>query len=493
MKKLFAILLAVVMTFSMSVTVFADGEEKGSITITNAVPEQNYSVYCIFDLKSYDKESGAYIYTVNAAWTSFTEQAEISGEDGYISVDKNGHVSWKAGKDAAEFAKKALSYAKANSIAGKTKTAGSAAEGEETTTVEFDDLDLGYYLVDSNVGTICMLDTTKPDMSITDKNKKPSLDKKVEDGENSWGTTNGAEIGDTVKFKVTITAQDGAQKYILHEKMEQGLTFDGAGSVIVTKGSENILAENNYSVEVQPGDDCTFEVVFSDAFCDSLQEEEEIVVTYSATLNKQAKVVEGEDNSAYLSYGEKSEIKTEPKKTTTNTYQFQIIKTDSTDEEGKYKLLEGALFELYTQKTDGIPIDFVDEGHGTYRVAETNEENTITEIPAGQPILKGLDSNKAYYLEEAKAPDGYNPMDGRKEITLQGDNLAGEGAIDTGTLTYDSKIQGGVHVQNSKGNMLPSTGGIGTTIFYVVGGILVLGAGAGLILISRRGRKPADK
>ena len=522
MKRLQAVLLALVMTLALAVPALAANPETGSLTIINAVPGQAYSVYRIFDLESYNSDAGAYVYTVNEKWEKFIDQkgsvasdaskgvANISGLDGYVAVDDNGHVTW-AKKDGsnntgmAEFAKLALAWAKTNNVSAvSTQTA--TGSGTEVSLV-FNDLELGYYLVDSNVGTLCSLDTTDPNVSVTDKNDQPTVDKKVqEDNDNSWGESNGAQIGDTVNFKVIITAQAGAQKYILHEKMNDGLTFDSS-SIQVTKNQETnpLTSGTDYTVVTEGNNlthdekNCTFHVMFTDSLCNSLQPGDTLTVTYSAVLNKNADVQQGEDNEVYLSYGENSNIETLPAETTTKTYQFQIIKTNDTETNGKYELLEGARFSLFTQKTGGDSIQFVDEGSGVYRVATQEEiKDTsvvkVTEIPAGIPILKGLDSNKEYWLEETKAPDGYNPIDGRTKIILTDNNVAGNGVIDTTDNTFDSSITGGVQVQNSKGNKLPNTGGMGTSIFYTVGSLLIIFAAIVLIMVLRhqKGKNGSD-
>ncbi len=513
-KKLFAMLLVVVMTIGLSVSVLAvePTPGSGSITITNAVPGQKYTVYRIFDLASYNPSDDAYVYTVNPVWKEFVALDSISGSSGYVSVDsKTGYVSWAkknpsgANEGMEEFAEAALAWAKEKGVKGTAEaTAPKAVGNEETVKLTISGLDLGYYLVDSNVGTICSLDTTTPDVNITDKNKQPTVEKKVQEG-SEWEDSNDAQIGDTVNFKVTITAQKGAQNYILHDKMEDGLDFV-EGSVKVYRTSiqdDNIVAEDNYDVITTTNDGCDFEVEFSKEFCDSITEETAIIVTYSAVLNEKVKMTEGEDNTVHLTYGEKNDLETLPDETVTYAYRFQIIKTNSTSTDGNYTLLSGAEFELYTEPTGGTPIQFIklDAPEGTtatavYRVAtkeeiENDEVVKTTTIEAGYPIIQGLDK-KSYYLEETKAPNGYNPVSGRTEVKITGDNLAGSGAIDSATNMFNSSIEGGVWVKNSKGNELPSTGGIGTTIFYVIGSLLVIAAGASLVIINRR-RRAAEK
>lgn len=217
-KKLVSLLLTLVMVLSMSITAFAANNSntntKGKITINNAVKDETYSIYKIMDLESYSAakddpenlDTGAYSYKVNSAWSDFF--ATDAKGAGYVDIDENGYVSWKTGKDAAEFAKEALKYAKE-----KTSTPVGATESKkaESTTVTFENLELGYYLLDTSLGSLCSLDTTNPEVTMKEKNAAPTVDKKVKEdsktGEDAWGDSNTAQIGDTVEFKTTIHAK----------------------------------------------------------------------------------------------------------------------------------------------------------------------------------------------------------------------------------------------------------------------------------------------
>ena len=286
-KKIAAIMFAFIMVVSMSCNVKADdtttATEKGTITINKAIDGQTYTIYKLLDLESYVPETatqtGLYSYKPAAEWKSFFETAEAKK---YITVDKNGYANWVKGANQAEFAQEALDYATANNISNKgTKPA-------SNNTVKFEHLDLGYYLVDSSVGSLCVLNTTNPDLTIAEKNGVPSVEKGVSNTQNgTYGTSNNASIGDTVYFQTTITAQPGAQNYVLHDKMTKGLTLKN-DSIVVKKG-ESPVATSDYTLKTSGFiDGCTFEIVFVQTFCDGLQKDEKITVTYSATLNANA-------------------------------------------------------------------------------------------------------------------------------------------------------------------------------------------------------------
>ena len=461
-KRIASVLLALVMALSLITTAFAAGEN-GSITINNAVVGQTYTIYQILDLESYDAKAGAYAYKATTAWNAFINSAAI--KDVYVKVDAQGYVTWDKKADVAAFAKLAQEYAAKNSIGNQ------GIKKANSTTVEFTDLDLGYYLVDSTLGTICSLDTTNPSVTIKEKNAAPTVDKQVQENSNSqWGESNDANIGDTVNFKTVISAKKGAQGYVLHDKMSEGLTLV-PGSVKVrdlTEGKDYTVATENLK------DGCTFEITFKQTYLDTITEDTSIIVTYSATLNEKAVIYpEPNTNETKLVYGEGSETTWD--KTETFTYQFDLVKT-KTDK----TVLDGAEFKLYDAKTEGNEIALIDEGNGVYRVATAAEKAAegfvSATIKAGKVTIKGLDSG-TYYLEETKAPAGYNVLAERVEVKIDHANL-------TATVEGGTYVSGGVQVINQTGAELPSTGGIGTTIFYVVGGLLVVAAG--VLLVTRK-------
>ena len=130
--------------------------------------------------------------------------------------------------------------------------------------------------------------------------------------------------------------------------------------------------------------------------------------------------------------------------------------------------------------TGGTAIFLETDDEGNY-VVNTAGTGTSAKIVAGNVTIKGLAAG-TYYLQETKAPTGYNKLAGRKEFTIGTENL-------TATITNNKYVSGGVEVENKAGSLLPSTGGIGTTIFYIIGGILVVGAAVLLVTKKRMGRE----
>ena len=479
-KKIAAIMFAFMMVVSMSTNVSAEGTNNGTITINNAVDEQTYTIYKLLDLESYTPDPGTddgiYSYKPNKLWKKFIETAVDSASTNYFKINENGYATWNGDTTdsrKAEFAQKALAYAKdaANGITnnGSTKATG--------TTVSFSGLSLGYYLVDSSVGTLCSLDTTKPAATIREKNGVPSVDKIITSGGvvSADGKSNSANIGDTVYFKTTITAQPGAQNYVLHDKMTDGLTFNN--KVEVKKG-ESTVESSKYTLNTTGlTDGCAFEIEFKTDFCDTLNANDTITVTYSAVLNEKAEIgnVDKNKNETWLKYGDSQNTQHKTTKTKTfemNVFKFYKDKKNSDKETG----LADAVFTL---KKDGETntINFVrekkDETNGdVYRVANTGDAN-ITTNKSGKFTIKGLSAG-TYKLEETKQPAGYNKL--KNPVTVVIDN--------DGNVTVDGANADPVKVLNNTGSILPSTGGAGTTMIYLVGAVLVLGSG--VVLVTKR-------
>ena len=476
-RKLVSLLLAVAMVFAMT-TALATQEGTltgGSITINDAVPEQTYKAYQLLYLESYNKDAGAYAYKANSAWETW-----LKTQTTYLSFDAQGYVTWVENADAAAFAKLAQVEA-AKMTADATATAPAAAEGAKYSTVQFTGLKLGYYLVDTTLGTLCALDTTNPDVEMYEKNQAPTNVKTVEeDSTGNYGEKNDADIGQTVNFKSTITAQAGAENYVFHDTMSTGLTYTGVTGITL---NGTAVDASNYTVVTESlTDGCTFEVRFTQAFCDTLKANDQIVISYTATLNENAVIAgDGNPNTSKVSYGDSSNTKYTPdSQTKTYTWDVDVFKYTMNGE--NETALVGATFTLSKNADGSNPIALVSEGNNVYRVAKTGETGTVTEITTdttGKFTIKGLDAD-TYYLTETAAPAGYNKLAGPVTIVI------GENGVVNGTTEAPQGVDE-VKVLNQSGTELPSTGGIGTTIFYVLGGVLAVGAVA-LLIAKRRTR-----
>lgn len=391
-----------------------------------------------------------------------------------------------------------MDYAKKNKI-DATATA-TASEGKDTNiTVKFENLSLGYYLVESSVGTACSIDTAHPNMEVRDKHDAPSVSKKIIEGDGlsgvitDSGTKNSVNIGDMVAFEVTINVKPNAKKYVLHDKMDDHLQFGMVSDAHAYLKDEKNDSKNNpglkltqdFVVNTNTDHGCAFDISFTDAFYKKYEEAinsgnlNKITFTYLATVKNDAPINTAMPNTAYLTYGEHS--KTEEVKTNTYTWGIPVFKY--TSNAGDKKALAGAKFILSTDSnfTEGNVLNFTNTGN-TYRYASTDGNNELVSAGDGMININGLKSG-TYYLKETKAPDGYNLLKTPIKIIVTGDAVTGKPVIkvdNNGTATVVKKVE----VQNNKGSLLPSTGGMGTTLIYVVGSILVLASG--IVLFSKR-------
>ena len=486
-KKLLAALLAVAMLCAMAVPAFAaSSSNDGKITINNAVSGQTYTIYRILELE-YDQTNNAYRYTAVAAWNAFinTRSSDLkvdnaTGTVTWVNSDKNNNSS-----AIQNFADAAGKWASDNTIAndGFQKASGS--------TVTFTDLPLGWYLVVSSLsnGAICSIGTTDKEVTINEKNGAPTVDKEVlEDSTNTYGKGNDADVGDTVTFRATIKVTDGDPKnYVLHDKMSDGLTFKGITSVTRTNAgtsTSDTLNENTHytlkqgaGVTVDPN--CTFELAFKE---NVLKPNDVVVVEYTAVINEKAVIGStGNPNEATLEY--KDGTRGTSSSTKTYTWKIDIYKYFQ-DSAGTKKPLKDATFVLYRQNSSNTPeyakisADKIEWG------TEKEQATPLTSDKEGKIAISRLDAD-TYYLEETKAPTGYNPLTSPIEIKIEHSTMNETSA--SATITYKQQgtedsatnitsTENRVEVENKTGTTLPSTGGMGTTLFYVVGGGLMVAA-----------------
>lgn len=503
MKKLLSMLLTVIMVLAMAAPSFADETQpiptgnNGSVTVNKAIDGLTYNAYRILDaVMNDDKTSIA--YTLSTKWNGFLSY-EKDGEkvSDYLEVISNTqNIRWKSSAtDAEGLSKLALAYVEDNSITKDYSTV--AANG----VASFGEMVDGYYLIDAGAGSLCELNTNKPGVVITEKNGAPEVEKKIIENDNKI-SSNTASVGDYISYEVTITAKPGAANYVLNDSMSEGLTFvksftDGTEtkSLTVKKGNVPLTENTDYTI-VNKSNDQGFTLTFTDSFMASLRtelanlttesKEINIVVTYYARLNEKAVVAgDGNTNEATLNYGDNhTTTPTDDSKTTTKTYQINVQKYtaqfDNQNQEvpNTQVALAGAKFTLSKNKNGTNPIKVTSrtaaEGETltvpTYKVnvdqsvdGVTEIETSITGTANGTFAIEGLAAG-TYYLTEIEAPTGYNKLSTPVTITIGND----------GTVT--GADNGLTKVLNRAGALLPSTGGIGTTIFYAAGIILMAGA-----------------
>lgn len=515
-KKITAIMLSIMMVLGMCSVVGAAGAETGktgSITINSAIVGQDYKIYKILTLESYEpkqdtdgKEIGLYSYKPAQGWDAFFKEPGKGSK--YVDINENGYVTWKTELNeakAAELAQDALKYARDNVGKGvfdetnDIHEASATSETEKTVQLEFNDLPLGYYLVDSSVGALCGLTTTNSKATIIEKNGQPTVEKNIKlDNESTYtklGKMNSVNLGDTVIFQTTINVQPGANNYILHDEMDENLTFMAIHEVVpFVNGREGspLTIPAYCNTVTQLTDACTFELKFTDKFyqeyADKINDKTltKIYVRYIATVSKTAPIDTAMKNTTYLTYGDKN-TPSEKAETKTYTYGIPVFKYTMKDETKNG--LAGAKFSLYTDNNNGVGtiLNFKNSGN-EYRYTEENVDTagttTTLQSPAdGNFNINGLKAG-TYWLKETEAPKGYNKLAEPIKIIIEQDT---DGAKIMKNVKGDTITK--VEVENKSGTILPSTGGIGTTIFYIAGAFLVLISGVVLIAKKRTDSK----
>ncbi|SFC56622.1 LPXTG-motif cell wall anchor domain-containing protein [Streptococcus gallolyticus] len=467
LKKILTPLLTVLALVFVCGAVSAQTVDSGAggsatITINNASQGQTYTVYKLFDATV--DGNGAISYKIPSG-KAFT------GND-FFEVDAKGNVTAKENADVSSDAFKTW----AASFGTQAATAVAADN-----TLTFTNLAYGYYYVQSSLGATITVDSTNPDATIKDKNTTAP---NIPDDNNGGGKhilVNGetvdsttAKVGDTVNYQIKFeatnyvtTETDSKQitKYTIIDT-PTNLSIDKS-TVVVKVGDQTVTT--NVDTQVDDSGKMTIVLTWADTAGKTIYNSPStVVITYNATVTKGAADAAA-TNSATIGYNTADNPNEDPtpvdpdKPTDTTevkTYQFTLNKVDTSSNQ-----LTGATFKLYDAATDGNEIKVVKVSDGVYRVAEASEEGT--EIEAGLAIIKGLKGDDTkYYLEETKAPNGYNILTERKEVTI------------SSTETNTS------NVINKAGAELPSTGSFGTKVFYLVGSILLIGAL--IFMISKR-------
>lgn len=476
----FALVLAMaVPAWAASTAATGNNHGSSSITIDGAVNGKTYTLYRIFDVAS--KTDAGMVYNVTTAWKPFFADNGAGKE--YVEIDSLGQVKNLKKESFADDSENAKTFAAAALVWAKTQSniavASVTADSDEAS---FTGLKEGYYLVDTTTGSLCSVGNVTGSTAVTikEKNGVPSVDKQVqEDSDSSWGDKNDAEIGQEVNFKTTINVTAGnTTNYVLHDKMT-GLTYK-ADSIQITKanGTVALTQGTDYNLET-PKDGCSFEIKFVNG---KLNAGDVVVVTYTATVNANAVVAgTGNTNETWLDYG--NDGHTTHDTTRTYVWEFKIYKYTKGAGENETVALPHAEFVLYKMNNGVKYYVIANNNKLTSWATEENSATKFTSDDNGNVSISGLDAGE-YYLKETKAPDGYNKLtdDIKVELTKEYNESTNVG---TAYFTYGSSTKADkVEVENNAGTTLPSTGGMGTTVFYVVGGGLM--AVAVVLLVTKK-------
>lgn len=492
-KKIAAIMFAFMMVFSLSTNVKAENvvnTSQGSIKISNVKNGETYKIYRILDLDSYNyptgkPDKGNYSYTYKQGEKNATEWKKFiddnTGDGKYFKKtgsNVSNYFTANDGVNGEDIAKAALQYVKANSIKAD-RFYDATANGSYT----FEGLPLGYYLVESTVSALCSLDTTNPNQTVKVKYDEPTVKKEIIHSTSRDTTFKTASIGDIITYNVIITVKKGAKDYVFHDKLDNGLKYSGMNETLPFKvqitttkqvpsvnGSTTMLKPEagDYTL-IQDEKNNSFSIEFKNDFIQKFDENDEIHLMYFAVVTKDAPTNTAVNNTAYLKYGNKQE--TTKVSTSVYTYQIPVFKYTG---EGK-QALAGATFKLYKgTKDDNNLLTFDNKANDVYKY-NPKTEGTTTSLESGDDGYIRLDGLSAgtYTLEETKAPEGYNKLEKTiKVVITKGEDGKPVINVDDNTTSVER-----VEVENNTGSLLPSTGGMGTTLIYLIGGALVLGSG----------------
>ncbi len=495
-------------------------ENAGSITVTGATEGETYTAYEVLEYTAVDETlndaaestdtNGTAQFTdthgtykVTEQWVDFFTSNEYGLSSYITNYDGEYYVTGVTKANSTAFAS-AIQTGSIKYIASHTnlKAAGQAVAQEKTVTIS--NLPYGYYVIDSSLGAVNSTGLTSPSVLVKEKNvTTPAPEKKVQENSRAakafsideseskcWGEWNDGQIGDTVTFKTKVTLLPKTTNVVLHDTMDATLSYNKDAVVYYAAdatGSDVTDAVKAIASVVNPDGNNGFTVSFDTSYTENLTNTVFVTVVYSAQITQGAQVNKGQLNDTYVSYG--NDGTTEHDRTYTYTYDINIKKQD---ENGT--ALDDTHFNLLA--ADGKTVLKVFYKDGVYTLAaDQNADNVTDDIVTsskGEIKINGLDTG-VYYLRETQAKAGYNMLTDDIKISISGTvDSTNNTAVGTISATYgeDNAAKIGnvsvdkntLYVVNTTGAYLPSTGGVGTTMFYLVGGALILMAVAAFIV-----------
>ena len=463
-KKLLALALAFALVLAIGVIAYAEVTINktpgvtGPASITVQLPttpegytaDNQYKIYKVFDA-SLAPDGQGISYTLSGDHTTVP--------DGF-QLDDAGNVKYVRSENPVELTQADIDAIKAYVNDGDLVATVNTQAGDTSFTVE--DLPYGYYFITTTTGTVLTVDSTHPNAEVQDKNELPPVDKRItnassmdEDGKKAL-----AQVGTVVEYTATIVKKTGAENYEFHDTMSAGLAYNGDIKVYVG-GVEVAAGPSTFTIGANAGE--TISVKFDNTYIAGLANETEIKFVYTATVTSDALTRDPAKNTCYLTYGHNpGDNRTPIQETEVYNAKISVKKQDD-----KEKPLAGAGFLL---KNDQNKYYKLVDGKVTWVGEDEQPDEHFSDAEGNVPAFTGL-ANGTYTLVEKTVPAGYN-KGADQSFTINEHDYTVENLEKEATVI------------NKEGPELPSTGGIGTTIFYIVGGLLVIAAAA--VLIVRR-------
>ncbi len=502
-KKLFAIALTLIMALALTVPAFAaEGDApvatKKTISIQNAVDGQEYTAYQVFGVTNSGtnyaysiSETSEFYETVDAYATAHPGTSFVLtevGSSGVFTVVPDVDATTKQPTlDAAAFA------AALRDDASKPEAAGTATASGTSASIEVNAA--GYYFVDSSLGSLCALDTAVDSATIYEKNTVPSIQKFVDQADDPtvadvWDESTDAAFEQVVDFKLVVnTGTNNGYVSATDDDAVLGNGVDGVytitdvlpvGMTVVANEGKYIAIEGwtkgtDYTETYTAGDNGdTLTIVLSAAKIATLGQAADIVITYQATVDDDFAINTANTNTATLDY------KGEQCSDSAVVYTWDVPVFKYTPNGDAQTPLADATFTLSKNADGSEPLTFTLVEGTTYKYdTAAGAVAEITTDATGEFTVVGLDSG-TYYLTETAAPEGYNMLTAPVTVVIDEEGLLNPTTGEDGAVVSEERIE----VENLSGSLLPSTGGIGTTIFYVVGALLM--AGAGVLLVTKK-------
>lgn len=515
-RRILAVMLTVMLVLALSaVTVLAEGN---TLTVTGSeLSGKNVTIVPMFKAVATDEK----YHLVNAWKTFFAGKTGVEATSDEISSKAYQYMLTMTDNSTEmdAFAKDARDYYNAHT----TDFASIAVTKEAVdNTATFTELEAGSYLIMPESGSTSTTRHTDAMIknvidgetnAVTIKSIYPTVDKTVApQSSTTFADDTTAKIGDTVSFKLTSTVPDmtdyesndpavPAYKFSFVDTMSEGLTYvaDSVEVTIGTKDNAALVAANDYTVTAPDYTATPVTNVLTIAFADlkkvtGIVAGDTITVTYSAKINEKA-VVGGNTNSAEVVYSNNPSDTTETNHSTpdiSTVYTYSIVIDKYTMDNTTKVQLPGAVFEISTT-SGGTAIQLVSEGNDVYHVATTEEiddtdvakVSQVTSPASGLITIEGLNTG-TYYIKEVTPPTGYNGLQDPVSVEIIKGTTFAETTYKVGDATAASDNT--VGILNRPGALIPTTGGIGTIIFTVLGAGVII---AGVVFTSRK--KKEDK